>query len=392
MSASTSGDRHVIESIAFLVNNLNVGGLERVVLSLLGELDVARYLVHLICLDGEGALFPAVPLPADRVLVMHKSPLRAGPFAADLPTLWKLRNWIVAKRIRLLHVHNLAPLVYGGLAARAAWTPSRARPKVVYSEHNQVYSASERTLGRFRRYVHLADSVVAVSDDLRRTLAGPRVRVRGPIDVVYNGIDGARFSATHDDSPRRELGVREGEVLVGTGVVLSQQKGISVLIKAAALLASRLPHVRFVVAGDGPLRAELERELAATGLGERFRFLGYRSDMHRVIGALDVYVLPSLWEGLPLALLEALAMNKLIVCTSVGGNPEIVKDGENGLVVPPGDADALAAALERAITDRALRERAAVANRARFERQFSLRSMVAAHEQLYDRILSGGAR
>lgn len=382
----------MLESIALVVNSLNVGGLEKVVLSLLSHLDSARFLVYLICLDGEGALFSAVSLPPERVLVLHKSPVQAGSIAFDPSLLWKLRNWIVGHGIQLLHAHNLAPLVYSGLAARAAWSPRRGRPRVVYTEHNQIYSASDRTLRRFRRYVRLADAVATVSDDLRRTLAGPGIGIRRQIEVLYNGIDGTRFAAMDGSEVRRELGVGADEVLIGTGVVLSRQKGLTHLIKAAARVAGRVPNARFVVAGDGPLRAELEQELAVAGLGGRFRFLGYRSDMHRVIAALDIYALPSLWEGLPLALLEALAMNKLIVCTSVGGNPEIVRDGENGLVVPPDDVVALAAALERAATDPALQDRARAHNRARFERQFSLPSMIMAHEQLYERELAAAHR
>ena len=377
--------------IAMVVNNLDVGGLEKVVLSLLRHLDPARFEAHLVCLDGEGRMFADVPLARDRVMVLRKSPLKTGPVALDPGALWRLRHWILERRIELLHAHNLAPLVYAGLAARMAWRPWRGRPRVVYTEHNQIYSASAARIARFRRYVRLADRVVAVSEDLRRTLKGELVGVRGDVTVLYNGIDGERFRAMDGAEVRRELGLREGEILVGTGVVLSKQKGIGNLIHAAVELAPRQPHVRFVVAGDGPLRADLEQQLAATSLGDRFRFLGYRGDMHRVIAALDVYALPSLWEGLPLALLEALAMNKLAVCTAVGGNPEIVRDEVNGLVVPPADVPALAAAIERAVTDQGLRARAHEDNRARFERMFSEPSMVTAHERLYGELLGAAA-
>lgn len=374
--------------IAMVVNNLNVGGLEKVVLSLLRGLDRKAFEPHLICLDGPGRMFEDQPLNPERTLVLQKKPYKLGPIAVDPGALWRLRRWVLDRDIQLLHAHNLAPLTYAGLVARTAWGPVRGRPRVVYSEHNQMYSASPRTLSRFRQYLRLADHVVAVSHDLKHKLLAAPMSARAPVDVIYNGIDGERFRSMSGDSVRRELGVAPGELLIGTGVVLSRQKAIGNLVLAARQVLQQVPTARFAVAGDGPLRADLESQARELGLESRFRFLGYRSDMHQVIAALDVYVLPSLWEGLPLALLEAMAMNKLIVCTRVGGNPEIVADAVNGLVVEPGDVDALAAALVRALNDRALQDSAANHNRAKFERQFSEPAMVTAHEHLYRQLLA----
>lgn len=370
-----------------VVNNLNVGGLEKVVLSLLRGLDRQSFDLHLICLDGEGRMFEDQPLAPERTLVLRKAPRNLGAVSIDPGALWQMRRWLMERDIRLLHAHNLAPLAYAGLMARATWSPGRCRPRVVYSEHNQMYSASPRTLARFRQYLRLADHVVAVSHDLARKLVAAPLSARAPVDVIYNGIDGQRFRSMSGDAVRRELGLEGDEPLIGTGVVLSRQKAIGNLVLAAQQVLQQLPKARFAVAGEGPLRAELETQAGELGLADRFRFLGYRSDMHQVIAALDVYVLPSLWEGLPLALLEAMAMNKLIVCTRVGGNPEIVADGVNGLVVEPGNVDALAAAIVRALHDRALQRSAASHNRATFERQFSEPAMVAAHERLYRQLL-----
>lgn len=373
--------------IAMVVNNLNVGGLEKVVLSLLRRLDPKAFELHLVCLDGPGRMFEEQPLPLERTLVLQKTPRKLGPIAVDPVALWRLRRWLLERDVQLLHAHNLAPLAYSGLVARTAWRPGRGRPRVVYSEHNQIHSATARTLSRFRNYIRLADHVVAVSRDLRSKLMDSPLSTRVPIDVIYNGIDGERFNAMSGEPVRRELGLAPGELLIGTGVVLSRQKAIENLVRAAPRVLRQVPHARFAVAGDGPLRHDLEALSRELGLENQFRFLGYRSDMHQVIAALDVYVLPSLWEGLPLALLEALAMNKLIVCTRVGGNPEIVTEGVNGLVVEPGNVDALSSALVRALDDRALQASASNHNRNTFERQFSEPAMVAAHERLYHQLL-----
>jgi glycosyltransferase involved in cell wall biosynthesis len=169
--------------------------------------------------------------------------------------------------------------------------------------------------------------------------------------------------------------------------VLSRQKGIPDLIEAAHRVCAQCPRAVFVVAGDGPLRAELESLGRRSGLGSRFRFLGYRSDMPEFLAALDLYVLPSLWEGLPLALCEALAVGKPIVCTDVGGNSEVVIDGENGYVVPAADPLALSEAILKVSRATNLAETYGRCNRARFEQQFSDNAMVAAHEALYSRVL-----
>ncbi|PKN49481.1 MAG: hypothetical protein CVU63_02030 [Deltaproteobacteria bacterium HGW-Deltaproteobacteria-20] len=167
------------------------------------------------------------------------------------------------------------------------------------------------------------------------------------------------------------------------GVLVYRRSVSLLLLEAAREVVAKEPRARFVLAGEGPLRAELERTASDLGLGDRFRFLGYRSDMPRVISALDVYVLSSLWEGLPLALLEALAMGKPVVATRVGGNPEVVDHGVNGFIVPPRDASALAQALLKTCRDDAFRRNARDVNRTRFETQFSLQAMVSAHEKLY---------
>lgn len=374
--------------IAFVVNNFDVGGLEKVVLGLLRRLDPARFRPFAVCVDGPGRLFRDVPLPRERVLVLDKSNAKKiGPFSFDPAVLTTMAKFFFANGIRVVHAHNLAPLVLGGLAARLVFP----RPKVVYSEHNQIYSASDAHVSRFRHYVKLADRVIAVSYDLERTLAR-RIGLRDGVSVIHNGIDGKRFTRNPSAIAkiRAELGVAEDEFLVGTAVVISKQKGLVHLLGAAERVVRADPKVRFVIAGDGPLRAELEEKARVSGLGDKVRFLGYRSDIPDLVSALDTYVLPSLWEGLPLALLEGLAIGVPLVATTVGGNPEVIVPGENGYLVPPKDEGALADAILRVKAGgpafaREVRER----GRSRFERAFSEEAMTRAHESLYDAVLQG---
>lgn len=371
--------------VCHVVNNLDVGGLERVVLSLLRHLP-ARVETSLVCLSGPGKLFGEHGLPPDRCLVLDKR-AQVG-WAERLRTperILRIARFLRRRRVDVVHVHNLAPLVYGGVAARLL---GPRRPAVVYSEHNQIYRANARAEGRFRRYVRLADQVVAVSDDLRRTLVD-RLRIAPPVRVLHNGIDPAPFEGVDPSPVRRELDIGPDSFVVGTAVVLSEQKGVRFLLEAAGLVRATDPGVRFVVAGDGPLRAELERRAAELGLGDGVRFLGYRRDVPQLVAAFDAYVLPSLWEGLPLALLEALASGKPIVASRVGGNPEVVEHERNGLLVPPRSPEALAEAILRLRRDPALREAIRGRNQERFHRFFSIASMVNGHVPLYEELAAG---
>ena len=362
-----------------VVNNLDVGGLEKVVLSLLGEMDPSSFELSLVCLKGAGAMHGEVRLPPERVLVLDPdTPVNLGVARVDVSALVSLRRFFKRIQPDVVHAHNFAPLIYGGIAA---WS-LRPRPRVVYSEHNQVNSASARDLMKFRHYAKLADEIVAVSDDLGRTLRN-RLGINRPLRVIKNGIDGRRFRCPKRDEARRALGVLDDELLIGTAVVLSKQKGISDLLEAARLLRSRLPRAKFAVAGDGPLREKLEAEAVAKGVSDLVRFLGYRSDIPDLLAAFDIYVLPSLWEGLPLALVEALSLGKPIVCTDVGGNREVIVDGLHGFLVPPADPPALADRLFHVANDEAFRARAGSDGPLRFQTHFSLSAMARRHEELF---------
>jgi len=368
-----------------VVNSLDVGGLERVVISLIRHLDPSLFRVSLICLNGPGKLFSEVDLPSDRCLILDKSSsIDFRLIRFDPRMILRIRRFLASNHVELVHAHNAGPLIYGGFAARSLLN----RPVMVYSEHNQIYSASESSRRKFQYYVRLADHIIAVSNDLLATLT-KKTGVTRPISVIHNGIDGNRFSLVDGSKVRQELGVLPDEFLVGTGVVLSKQKGIAYLLDAAKTVVEREPRIRFAIAGDGPLRAELARQAERLGLTNSVRFLGYRSDIPQFVSALDLYVLPSLWEGLPLALLEAMAIGKPMIATTVGGNPEVVIDGKNGYLVPPRNPTALAEAVLRGFRDKDFASRAQLFNRQTFASQFSEAAMVRAHERLFAKLCDG---
>jgi len=204
------------------------------------------------------------------------------------------------------------------------------------------------------------------------------------IEVVYNAVRLERFGAPAPAGLREEL-AGEGP-LVLTCARLDEQKGHDVLLRAAV----ELPGVAFAFAGDGPLRAELEALAAGLGLDDRVRFLGRRDDVPALLAACDVFALPSLYEGSSLAVLEAMAARRAVVSSAIGGTKELIEDGHSGLLVPPGDSEALGDTLGRALGDASLRETLADAARKRVERDFTPAAMVGANERIYGELLGDG--
>ena len=259
--------------VAMVVNNLDVGGLEKVVVSLLNHLDPAVFDLSLICLSQAGQMADEVHLPPGSRLVLDKQPGRRLPLvglSVDPSLFMRIRRFVADRRIDVLHAHNLAPLLYAGIAARLLPT-LRRRPRVVYSEHNQIYSASPGQRRRFRAYVRLADQVVAVSHDLRRTLTEEAGTPSDRVRVIHNGIDGDRFAprnaAAGRDRVRRELGIPDGDFVVGTAVVLSEQKGITFLLDAARIVRDAAPGIRFVIAVTAPCAAPWRRRRTRSASG-----------------------------------------------------------------------------------------------------------------------------
>jgi glycosyltransferase involved in cell wall biosynthesis len=214
----------------------------------------------------------------------------------------------------------------------------------------------------------------------------PRDRIR----VVWNGVAIESFQAPDPDrvaSFRREFGVNDGQYLVGTVTRLREEKGNRYLIEAAVEVCRALPGTRFVIVGDGPLRSELESLRTTLGLEGRLFFAGFRRDIDVALAAMDVVTVPSLTEGLPLAVLEAAAAGRPLAASAVGGTPEIITPEVHGLLVPPADAAALAAATIRLIRDPALAAKLGRAARERC-REFSIERNVAALETVYDELLN----
>jgi glycosyltransferase involved in cell wall biosynthesis len=231
----------------------------------------------------------------------------------------------------------------------------------------------------------MVDRVTAASPAVAAAARRERGLHDGKVVTIPNGLDLAEWDPRRypREEVRREWGLAEGETAIGVVGHLSTVKGQADLIEAAAPLMRDRAGVRLFVIGDGPLRARLQARAAALGLAGRVVFTGVRADVARLLAMLDVVVVPSHTEGMSNALLEAMAMGRAVIATAVDGNLDVVRDGVTGLLVPPRDPAALAAALLRLVDAPDRGREMGRAARTHIEEAFTLQAMVTRHEELY---------
>ncbi len=228
--------------------------------------------------------------------------------------------------------------------------------------------------------------VVGVSDHTSANLEKFEQIATAKIETIPNGIDGSTFDVPVDrEAMRRALGIPSDAVILGVGARLSPPKGVTYLLRALPEIVARVPRAVLIVAGEGPLEQDLKAEAERLVLGNHLKFVGPRADMPELLGLFDLYVLPSVSEGLPMVLLEAMAAGCPIVATSVGGVPSAIEDGVNGLLVPPRNPAMLAGAVIKVLEDGELRRRFTLAGRQVFAARFSAETMTRRYERLYRR-------
>ena len=360
----------------FGVRGSSIHGVSRLFSWWFPRFDRARFDVALCGLKA--------PEPASDWLAAQGVPVRhLGRGRFDPRILSDLVDLVHARRARVLHVHGYAAADFGRLAARLTGA------RLVLHEHfadpaMPGYQAlADRLLRRF------TDAAIAVSGSTREFLVRQRHVPRERVRLIWNGAPLDEFAPVSREralAARKALGLPDNAVVFGTIGRLSTQKGHAFLLDAARQVLAAHAAARLLVVGDGDLLAPLREQAHALGIADRTVFAGHRTDVPDMLGALDVFCISSLYEGTPLALFEAMAAGKAIVSTAVDGCREVLAEGETGLLVPPQDATALAAALARVVGDPKLR--VSLGMRAReASRLYDVRGCVDAMQALYDDLL-----
>lgn len=254
----------------------------------------------------------------------------------------------------IVHTHGYKEAFLAGVASKTL----RRKPRLIRTWHGigLMEASLKYHLLEYLSAKFLTDRMIAVSAELKRKLMENGIN-GDKIKIIHNGINIDAIKPKGNISKvKPELGIPEEKVVVGSVARLVKIKGLSYFVQAAKLILEQKRDVIFLVAGDGPLFHDLVSESEKIGISSSMKFLGFRADIYDIISTFDIFALPSLHEGIPMALLEAMVLKKPIVATNVGGIPEIVEDRNNGLLVPPGKPELLANACLRLIKDSELRK------------------------------------
>ena len=362
--------------ILHIIGGGEIGGAEQHVLTLLNGIDRTRFTPHLVCLtDGPfAALARETNIPTIT---------RSMHFPLDLSPLPGIIRWARQKGINLVHTHGSRANLLGRLGARWLGVPSLT---TVHSSlaHDYLSPWSARmALGLDRLTLPLTSGIITVSEYLAKEVA---LRGGRNLETIYNGQAPISFA---DPSSSRHLfrlqwGIPADALVIGTIGRHHPTKGQTYLIKAASQLCFKFPNLHLLLIGDGPLRQDLELELKQSTIP--YTLTGYLPQAYEALPAMDLFVLPSISEGMGLVLLEAMQAGVPIVASAVGGIPEVVRAGKDGLLVPPGDVAGFSNACSKIIENPDLAKSLVLSGLSRWPK-FSADSMIRETEQVYTRIL-----
>ncbi|TWT82759.1 Glycogen synthase [Planctomycetes bacterium CA13] len=343
----------------------NVGGMEKLLVEFARFADRSKFDLTFISLQEPGQVAAEIESLHWPVISLSKTP------GLKLSVIAKLAKLLRTRKPTVVHTHNAAGQAYGVTAAKFARVP-----RVIHTRHGQCSTSTARQKMMYRSLSHWIERIVSVSND------GQQLTIRDGIApekavTIHNGVDLRRFPQVRNRPIGRAIVVAR----------LSPEKDIASLIQAMKIATEQtkpneIPFTLDIV-GDGQQRQSLEALTRSLMLQDAIRFCGESDRVSDQLASASMSVLPSLTEGISLTLLEAMATGLPVVACSVGGNPEVVSDQETGILVPPGDPQALAEAMLRLHRDPALAERYGDAGRLRAEKMFCVRKMVRAYESLY---------
>ncbi len=368
-----------------VITSLDRGGAENHLLTLATHADRERFPMEVAVLCGAGELVPTFEAAGVPVHLIH------ARWRFDAAGLLRLAGVVKRGRYDIVHSHLFRADIYANLAAGG---PGTSQPRLVSTRHND----DRFFLNPFIGLVHYLlstrqDMIIAISDHVARFTIARGVCDPARVRRVYHGLDSAESAALDVEGQqlRAELGLGAGAFLVGNVGRLAPQKGQRHLVGAMPMLLERVPDAHLAIVGGGALEPYLRDLAREVGVPDHVHVLGPRKDVPAFMHAIDAFAMPSIWEGFGIVLLEAMAAARPIVASRVATIPEVVEDGETGLLVPPGDAVALADALTWLADSPAEARAMGEAGRQRLRTRFSLQKMVADTEGLYSELATGGA-
>ncbi len=367
--------------VAYILTQLELGGAQKHLLSLLERLNSERFHPILLTSAKPGPLTPyAKELLGDRLIEIASLRREVNP-VLDLKAGREIFSVLQAHPVDLVHTHSSKAGIFG------RWGAYRAGIKnIVHTVHGFGFTPEqplwERRLyiGMEQRAAAVTSRIVAVSKAVIEEGCRWNIGIRSQYEWIPCGIDIEGFE--------QELKIPSANPLVTMIACFKPQKSPLDFVRAAAKVVPDFPQVRFLMVGDGVLRSQVEKERERLNLGEKLILAGWRRDIPAILAASQVVILTSRWEGLPVTLLEAMASRKPIVATAVGGIPEIVRDGENGFLSPAGDVEAIARSIRRLLENPGLAAAMGECGRKRLSADYEVTETVRRLENLYEELHS----
>lgn len=368
-------------SILFIIDGVEFGGGERVFLQLVAGLT-RRFNIFVAATPG-GKFEDSIIKLEHRFFPVDMTR------QFSLQTILQIKNIIQNHKIDLVHSQGSRADFYARIAGRMA---GKSRNLCTIAMPVEGFD-----LGYFRKKIYRSldciteryvNRFIVVSDSLKKFLVEKRRIPESRIIRIYNGIELQQFNTiTETINPRKEFGVPNNVPLVGAVGRMVWQKGFEFLVKAVPEVVVSIPNAKFLIVGDGPLREKLEALSKELRVRDKIIFAGFKSDIKEVLSAIDMLVVPSLLEGFPMITLEAMAMAKPIIATNIAGTTEQITNCNNGVLVLPGDPDALAKAVIEVYNDKEFAKKIGLAARKKVEENFSVEKMISETEKIYMSLL-----
>ena len=364
-------------NVIHLVEELTIGGLEKILTSIVLNLDKKKYNVSVWCLREGGFFANKLAKEGIDFKILHISTSR-NPLS-----IYKLYKLLKSRKFDIIHTHAYSAGTIGRMSAFLAGVP------VIISHNHSVYDYYNRRYHFVEWFLSLiTDRVVCVSDIANR-FANETQRINArKLITIHNGIDSEYTVLEKRTSGlRKELGIPVDHSVICTIAHLEEHKGVKYLLESASLLLQSRNDVSFLVVGEGRLKEKLKILCADLKIEENVVFAGERGDIPEILSLTDIFVLPSLREGLPLTILEAMACGKPVIATNVGGIPEVVKDGVSGILISPKDPEALHSAINELLGDREKLKKMGHNGKRVYSESFDSKTMIGKIEDLYDSLM-----
>lgn len=360
--------------LLLITHDLEIGGLQKVVVSICKAIDREKFIPQVLCMRRLGTFAPEIEAMGIKVELLPQT--KSG---LDYLAFLKIARIIRRDNIDIIHTHNKQPFLDGSIAALLC-----GGKRLVHTDHARFFPDKVKYMVAEWFLSHFAKKMVGVSEPTTENLHKFEKISYKKLMTIPNGIDETPFvNAKKSEKRAREIGIKKNGVVFGLIARISKPKGIPYLLEAMAKVVKSLPDSTLLLIGEGELEDEMKKISNDFNLSENVIFTGPRTDIPELLKLIDIFVLSSISEGLPMVILEAMAARCPIVSTNVGGIPTVIKDSVNGRIVKPHSAEALADVMLELAVQKDIRERFASAGFELFKQKFSATMMTNAYEKLY---------